>query len=210
MGLARDLKQHLLSRYQSAKLSGSFSGIDKFYRAVKKEGKYSITKKQIKDFLQSQEYYTIQKQVNRRFPRNKVITPYAGYQIDLDTAYLKQYAQHNDGFKFILAGIDCFTKIVHTIPLKTLKAKEVAINLEKLLDKFQKIENIRMDNGTELKNNLVTSIFKKRNINYFYTKNTETKANMIERFFFFKPSKPSYSVICHHRTRIDGWINWNI
>ena len=183
MGLALRLKKYLLSKYQNTEYAGAFSGVDKFYRSIRKDGKYSVSRNQIKQFLQSQEYYTLQKQVNRKFRRNKAITPYAGYQIDLDTAYLKQYAQHNDGFKFILAGIDCFSKVAHAIPLKTLSSKEVAGNIEKLLNKFDKIENIRMDNGTEMKNTLVTNIFKKRNINFFYTNNSDIKAHFVERFF---------------------------
>ena len=183
MGLAPNIKKYLLNRYQSTTQAAAFTGIEKFYRAIRNENQHKISRKQIKEFLQSQDYYTLQKQVNRRFQRNKVVIPHAGYQIDLDTAYLKQYAQHNDGFKFILAGIDCFTKIAHAIPLKTLTSKEVASNIEKLLDKFERIENIRMDKGSELKNKLVTDIFKKRKINFFYSHNSDTKAHTIERFF---------------------------
>ncbi len=51
----------------------SFSGLDKLYRAVRKEGKYVLNKTKIKDWLSKQESYTVHKGVIRKFARRKII-----------------------------------------------------------------------------------------------------------------------------------------
>ena len=183
MDMEEDIKQYLLEKYQDVNFPGAYTGVDKFYKAIRKEKKRSITKKQIKEFLQSQEYYTLMRQVNRKFKRNRVITPYKGYQVDLDTAHLHQYAKANSGYSYILAGIDCFSKEAHTVALKSLKTQELIPALKSLLSKFSKIHNCRTDSGPEFKAQATRTLFKNLGINHFFTNNTETKANIVERFF---------------------------
>ena len=181
--MEEDIKQYLLEKYQDVNFPGAYTGVDKFYKAIRKEKKQSITKKQIKEFLQSQEYYTLMRQVNRKCKRNRVITPYKGYQVDLDTVHLHQYAKLNSGYSYILAGIDCFSKEAHTVALKSLKSQEFIPALKSLLSKFSKIHNCRTDSGPEFKAQATRTLFKNLGINHFFTNNTETKANIVERFF---------------------------
>jgi hypothetical protein len=182
MVLAPDVKKYLKSKHQSLSGSGAFFGVDKFYRAVRNEN-FSITRKQIREFLQSQEYYTVQRQVNRKFKRNRVIAPYKGYLIDIDTAHLVQYNKENQGYSYILGAIDCFSKEAHTIALKTLKSREVVKAIKNVLSEFDKVERIRSDFGSEFKNASVKALFKRLNIIHYFANNKETKANIIERFF---------------------------
>lgn len=183
MDLAQDVKKYLLKKFQDFDFPGAYSSVDKFYRAIKNDNKQSITRKQIKDFLQSQEYYTLLRQTNTNSIRNRVVTPYIGYQIDLDTAHIPQYAKDNSDYIYILAGIDCFSKVSHTVALKSLKSQEFVPALESLLLKFGEITNCRSDRGPEFRANATQKLFKKMKINHFFTNNTETKANIVERFF---------------------------
>ena len=183
MGLAPDIKKYLQKKHQDISKSGAYYGIDKFYRSIIKDGKYSISRKDIQLFLQSQEYYTLQQQVNRKFKRPKVIVPYKGYQLDIDTAHLTEYRDKNDSYSYILGAIDCFSKEAHAIPLKSLKSKDVVPELKNLIAKFDKVERIRTDMGSEFKSARAQSLFKQLKIKHFYAKNTEIKANIIERFF---------------------------
>ena len=142
MGLAPDIKSYLQKKHQDISKPDAYYGIDKFYRAIIKDGKYSISRKDIQLFLQSQEYYTLQQQVNRKFKRPKVI---------VDTAHLTEYRDKNNGYSYILGAIDCFSKEAHTIPLKSLKSKEVVPAIKNLLSKFNKVERVRTDMGSEFK-----------------------------------------------------------
>ena len=183
MALAEDVKEYLLRKYTDLNSPGAYTGVDKFYRVIRRDKRHKITRKQVKEFLQSQEFYTLMRQVNKKFTRNRVIVPYEGYQVDIDTAFFRDYAKHNSNFKYVIAGIDCFSKLAHTVPVKSLKPAEFVPALEKLLKKFKRIERCRSDPGSEFKNKQTEALFKRLKIKHFFTNNTETKSSIVERFF---------------------------
>ena len=122
MGLAPNVKQYLSSKYKVPKFPGSFSGAAKFYRSIRKDRKFSVFRKQVQIVFQSQYPYTLLRKINRKFRRNKVITPYRGYLIDADTAHLVAYNKQNDGNAYILSAIDTFTKQANAVPVKILNS----------------------------------------------------------------------------------------
>ena len=204
MGLASDVKKYLSSKYKDSKFAGSFSGADKFYRAIRKDGKYSVSRKQIKQFLKSQDAYTLLRKVNRKFPRNRLITPYRGYLIDADTAHLISYSKQNDNHGYLIGAIDCFTKVAHAVPVKSLKATDFIPALEKLFSKFDKVEHCRTDSGVEFKSKQAQKFFKDAHIKHFVTNNEDIKANIIERFFRTLKSK-MYKYMLENNTH--RWID---
>ena len=182
--MAQNVNEYLLERYKEAASGGAFYGIDKFYRSVKNNGKYKVSKKQVQNFLMNYEPYTLHRGVKRKFPKRKIITPYAGYQVDVDSAYMMDHVDKNDGYGYFIAAIDCFSKLAFTAAVKSLKAVEVSKVLETLLLKFPfKIERCRTDIGSEYKSHLTQKMFKKLKIKHFFAYNTETKSSIAERFF---------------------------
>ena len=180
MGLAQNEIDHLRDRYNEINSAGSYYGLDKFYRAIKKAGKIKVTKKQVGEFLKSQTEFTIHREVKRKFPRRRAIIPYAGYQVEVDCAYMTQYAEKNDGHGYFLVAIDCFSKLARTAPLKSLKASEVSKSLESLLSQFDKVERVRSDMGSEFKAKVTQSMFRRLGIKHFYAGN-EKKSHFAER-----------------------------
>ncbi len=63
------VRKYLDTLYHDVKHPAAYSGVDKLYRAVKTEGLHRIPRSQIKKWLQSQENYTIQKQMRHKFKR---------------------------------------------------------------------------------------------------------------------------------------------
>ena len=183
MDLASDVKKYLTTKYNDPKFPGSFAGVDKFYRSVRKDGKYSVSRKRIAKFLQSQDPYTLLRKVNRKFPRNRLITPYKDYLIDANTAHLISYAKRNDGIAYLVAGIDTFTKEAYAVPVKSLKAIDFIPAMEKLFSNFDKVERCRSDSGSEFKSKRAQNFFKERGIKHYVTNNEDFLANTIERFF---------------------------
>ena len=53
--------EYLSSVYYDPKRPGSFGGVESLYRDVKQEKKFIITRKQISDWLMSQDAYTLHK-----------------------------------------------------------------------------------------------------------------------------------------------------
>ena len=180
--MAQTVDEYLSEKYNETGTAGAFYGIEKFYRAVKKDGKYKVSRKQIKNFLLANQPYTLHRGVKRKFSTRKVIAPFAGYQVDLDCAYMTEYTEDNEGFGYFLAGIDCFSKLAYTVPLKSLKGSEVSKAVEILLNKFPyKFLKARSDIGSEFKSKLTQNVFKKLGIEHFYSYNTSTKASLVER-----------------------------
>jgi len=55
----------------------SYSGPDKLYRIVKKEGKFKIGRTRIKQWLQNQDAYGLSRNIVRKFPRNRYVSKYS-------------------------------------------------------------------------------------------------------------------------------------
>ena len=171
--------KYLKEYYENPENPASYSGPDKVYRALK-EGNHRMSRGKIKKYLQSQEYYTVQKQARRRFKRRKVIAPHMNYQWDIDSAYMVPYGKSNDNFKYFLVAIDVFSRFARTAALKTLQGKEVASALNKMLSNSPYVSKIRSDKGTEMVNKDVALVLKNHNVEHFRTQN-ELKANYAER-----------------------------
>ena len=105
-------EDYLSTIYYDPHHAGSFGGLEKLYRAVRKEGKYVLGRAKIRKWLQKQETYTLHQHVRRKFRRQRVIVPYIDYQWDADTAVMTSYAKDNDGFGFFLLVIDIFSRYV--------------------------------------------------------------------------------------------------
>ena len=146
------VKGYLEKLYHNPKEPAAFSGVDKLYREVKRQGVHTVSKTQIKKFLQSQVDYTVQKQNRRKFKRRCVVVSYVGYQCDSDTANFTSYVKHNKGYKYFLLVIGVMSKMAYTRPLKTLKSYEMAKSLKSIFKEFNiKFERIRTDMGSEYK-----------------------------------------------------------
>ena len=67
------IDSYLSSVYYNTKHSGGYGGVNRLYDDVKKEGKFKISHKQIKEWLMKQDAYRLHKPVRRNFKRNPVI-----------------------------------------------------------------------------------------------------------------------------------------
>ena len=173
-------EEYLASIYYNPKHPGSFSGPDKIFKVVKKEGKYSIGLNSIKKWLSAQETYTLHRKLQRKIKRNKVIVEGIDDQWDMDLMDMSRLAKDNDGNHFVLLAIDIFSRYVYVQPLKTKQAKEVVNALKTIFDNGRIPEKIRTDKGSEFVNRWVKAYLKEKEVIHFVTHN-EVKANYAER-----------------------------
>mgnify|MGYP001305146195 CR=1 FL=1 len=82
---------YLSKIYHNPKHPASYSGVAKLYGFIKKDGKYKISRKQVRDWLSKQDGYSLRRHVNRKFKRRKVVVRGIDYQWDIDLAFLKKY-----------------------------------------------------------------------------------------------------------------------
>lgn len=95
-------EDYLQSIYYNPEHPGSLGGVEKLYRAVRKEGKFVLAK--IKRWLEKQDSFTLHRQINRKFKRRRVIVPFM--------AFMKSYVDSNDGYRFFLLVVDSFSRFI--------------------------------------------------------------------------------------------------
>ena len=119
-------EDYLKSIYYDPAQPASFAGPQKLYRAVQQQGKYKIGIHKIRRFLHNQEAYSLHKPVRRRFQRNHVISAGIDDVWMADLFDMTQYADDNQGYKYVLLVIDTFSKYVWLRPLKRKTGEEVS------------------------------------------------------------------------------------
>ena len=108
-----------LSVYYDPKRPGSFGGIESLYRDVKQEEKFKLSRKQISDWLLSQDTYTLHKPARRNFRRNRVIVGGIDEEWQMDLADMQSLKQYNDEYRYLLVCIDVFSKYAWIVPIKS-------------------------------------------------------------------------------------------
>lgn len=173
-------EDYLKSIYYDPKHPGSFGGLEKLYRAVRREGKYVLSRSKIRKWLQKQETFTLHRQINRKFKRTHVIVPEIGYQWDADTAVMTSFLKDNDGYGYFLFAIDVFSKYAWAVPLKSTKGIEMVQALSSVFSSTSPPKKLRTDMGSEFYNKSIHNFLKEKNVNHFFSRN-EKKANFAER-----------------------------
>ena len=173
-------EKYLSEAYFNPKKSGAFGGIDKLFQHVKEEGKFNISRKDIKKWLQSQEVHTTNKQIKRFIRRRHVISPYIDYMWDIDTASMLEYKKENKGFGHFILAIDIMSRFVWCEAIKSPTGSAAEGVLKSFFSKDRIPERIRSDKGSEFSNDKMQKFFLSHNIKHFVTQN-EVKANYAER-----------------------------
>jgi hypothetical protein len=174
-----NIVNYLKEIYYDVSHPASFSGISKLYSFVKKENKYKIKLRQLKEWLSNQRNYTIFKPIRRKFKRQRVYVNAKDHIWDLDTVNMKKYGRYNKNFSYILICIDILSRFLITRPLKSLKGVEM-VEVFKDIFSNTKPKILRHDKGTEFENKFVKQFLKERNIRDFSTTN-EVKSSYAER-----------------------------
>jgi len=181
MALTNAENKYLQKKYYDSTFPASYSGPEKFYQAVKDEGRYNIPKTKIIKFLRSQHVYTTNKNIIRKFKRNRVIVDGFDTQWDMDLIDFSKYVKENDGYRYVLICIDIFSRYLWARPCKTKYGAEISAELIDILSEGRKPLTIRTDSGREMTNaTLQNQVYKALNIKHFSTSN-ELQANYAER-----------------------------
>ena len=151
------------------------------YNAVKRENKYRISHKQIRNWLQNQDPYSLNKAVKRNFRCGRVIVAGINDQWDADFASFASDSDKNDGYKYLLVVIDIFSSYAWIEPIKDKTAKEVVRGFNKIISKGRKPRRLHSDAGKEFTSKVFQEYLKSKDIAHFTT-HSEKQANYVERF----------------------------
>jgi hypothetical protein len=152
---------------------GSFGGVAPLVRQTRSNA--------AKNWLTTQDAYTLHKPVRRIFPRRKTFAKGIDDLFQADLADMQNLSRYNDGHRFILTCVDVFSKRAFAIPLKDKRGPSVADAFEKIFKEKVPVL-LQTDRGTEFLNNQVQSVFQKYNIKHYWSLNDDIKAACVERF----------------------------
>ncbi|RWS27454.1 hypothetical protein B4U80_07983 [Leptotrombidium deliense] len=166
--------------YYNPRNSCAFSTAVKLYLVARLKAP-TLTLKEVKEWLSGELTYTLHKPVRRNFKRNKIIVQRIDEQWQADLVDMQEFHSQNDGFKYILTVVDCFSKYAWAVALKTKSAVNVAKAFETILLHRQPFY-IQTDNGKEFLNKEFKKLITKKSILHFTSKNEKIKCAVVERF----------------------------
>ena len=152
--------------------SAAYGSIDNLQKATK------LPRKKIENVLQTKKARTKYRQVQRNFPRLKVIACDINEIWSIDVAYVDKLAKYNEGVKDLLVAVDVLSRYLQVSPMRSKSAEETAGTFTKMIEK-QKPQKVWTDKGTEIK-----GAFKKlcdQEGIETYTTQSETKSAYAER-----------------------------
>lgn len=172
----------LASIYYDASDPGGYAALEPLLKSAREKG-INASRRQINDFLAEQDAYTLHRQYRKRYQRNPIVVGGIDKQWQADLADMTSLSKHNDGFKYLLTVIDCFSKYAWAIPLKSKSSSALVLAFKTLLHKSnpRKPNRLQTDKGTEFLNKDLQEFFNEKAIHHFASE-SDQKAAMAERF----------------------------
>ena len=167
-------EKKLSQTYYNVAGVGSFGGVKRLSEKSK------VHPKVVKEWLQTQDTYTLHKPVKYKFPRRKTIVSGPGQQWQADLADVSRLARYNDGIKYLLTCIDVFSKKAWVRPLKDKTGSSLVKAFESIDDPLP--ISLQTDKGTEFTNRNLQQWLKDKAVHFFTTENEDIKASIVERF----------------------------
>lgn len=115
-----------------------FSSPIKLYQALRKKGGKTPSLYRIRNWMEKNDNYNLQKLIMRSFRTAKVVVSGKNEQYDVDLADLSTWMNENDGNRYLLIVIDVFSRYLWVEPLKSKTGSEVKKALQKIDPKYQK------------------------------------------------------------------------
>ena len=142
---------------------------------------YEISRRSVNDWLKKQEVGQLyqSKRKTKTIKSNITSAPYKTVAIDLKDMGVRAYK----GWKWILTGLDVFSKRGFAVPLKDKEAPTVLRGFKTMLGQMQKkCSSILADNGSEFVDKNFVAFLKEQGIKIVYTKPNSPQGNPVERF----------------------------
>jgi hypothetical protein len=163
------------STYYNVVAPASYGGLSKF----KPKG---YTKKEVREWLQSQDTYTLHKPTRRRFPIRQVVVYGIDHQWPADLVDLAKLSSYNKGFKYLLTCIEVLSRYAWVVPLKDKTGKILKDAFQVIFKSGRRPILLQTEKGTEFTNRVFQKFPKEYDVHFFTTYNEETKASIVERF----------------------------
>jgi len=172
----------LQSIYTDLSSSGGYGGINRLYREARKRG-IAVTQSAVRQFLQREKEYTLQKPSRHRFPREKTKTLGIDFIHQTDTMDMVKFYWWNNHFKYIILIVDVLSRFVWVMAVKNKRGPTMASAFKTIYDQAKHRSPVLLlsDKGTEIQNSNVRATMKGFGTTLVHVNNKDTKASMAER-----------------------------
>lgn len=167
----KDIGEYLKSIYYDPLHAGSYSGLHKFWTAIKADNPYKLRYRQVSDWLKNQEAFVRHQPPPKVYPRQKILMSSMDEQWDGDLLSMLQFSKKNDGYKYLAVFIDIFSRYIWVEPMKTKTGGEMVQVLGRIFKTGRKPQNLRTDRGTEYTNNIVQYYLRREGVHHFVAYN---------------------------------------
>jgi hypothetical protein len=172
-----NIREEIIRNYKTPGHPTAFSNpytVYKFYNRT-------VPLKHVKQLLSSIESHTLHGEFHKGV-RNISYARFKRYQFQIDLCEIQSLSTYNNGFRYLLNVIDCFTRYAFVRPLKNKLAGTVLQAFVDILDEaVEKPYMIVCDKGVEFNNNLFKTFCTDNNIRLIFPQ-ASTHAAYIERF----------------------------
>ena len=110
--------------YTDPKFSGSFSGKNRFLKALKSHDR-SITKANVEKSIRSIDSYGLHRPLKRPKLFRRIYTKGIKYLFQIDLIDMSKYENENDGYRWFITIIDTFSKKAWAFKLKRKSGKAI-------------------------------------------------------------------------------------
>ncbi len=141
-----------------------FDNINTTYQKSKK-ALSSITIDDVKQFLAKHKLR--QTKDYRGF--NSYVTDAPLQELQIDLADFTRSAEENNGFRYLMVGIDVFSKLVHAVPIRTKQTSDIVHGFTEILNKIGVPSQIFVDNEGGMSSTEFIRLLNKHNIKQFIT-----------------------------------------
>ena len=146
--------------YHNVKLPASFSSAKKLLAAARVE-RSDITLNDVKQYLSTQPSFTKHGLVPKTYRKSMVIVRAPGVLLSSDLADFSNLKDHNNGFRYLIVFIDCFSRRLWVFPINDKKGETVSKVLDDYLTNNQyNFSSLWVDRGKEYYNSHVEKIAK--------------------------------------------------
>jgi hypothetical protein len=158
----RDIYYNPKTGYQSA---------ETLYQKALAEG-LGVTRKQVKEWLKTQDTYTRYKPIVRRHQFRQTSVEYLGEQIQMDLVDMSKYRNKNKGYNWILTAVELLSRYAFTVPVLRKDTNNMTTAVTELLGQFKGHFAVypklaQFDDGKEFSNVGVKSLLEKLGVRYF-------------------------------------------
>ena len=141
-----------------------------------------ITHAQVGNFIKSQSTAQLTKDKNTEQKFSNIVSPAARNNYQIDIMYLPN-SKLNGGYKYLLTGIDVFSRFIMVRTMKTKTSEETLASMESFMKENGVCKNLNFDMGSEFNNSEFNTYCEMNGIVLWFSNPEQDNKNAIDERF---------------------------